>query len=84
MSTRISTVTPGEGADDDVNGLIGFAGSDIGFKDPEMFGLFARSPALLKAIGPAFAFIFAGQTKIPMYIIEMMRLKAAEINSCAY
>ena len=84
MSTRISTVAPGQGADDDVNGLIGFAGSDNGFKDPEMFGLFARSPDLLKAVGPAFAYIFAGQSKVPMYIIEMMRLKAAEVNACAY
>ena len=44
MSTRIPTVAPGQGFDDDVNGLIGFAGSDNGFKDPEMFGLMARPP----------------------------------------
>ena len=84
MSTRIPTVAPGEGADDDVNGLIGFAGSENGFQDPEMFGLIARSPDMLKAVGPAFAYIFAGQSKIPMYIIEMMRLKAGETNACAY
>ena len=84
MSTRIATVAPGEGADDDVNELIGFAGSENGFKDPEMFGLFARVPELLKAVGPAFAHIFAGQSKIPMYVIEMMRLKAGETNACTY
>ncbi len=39
---------------------------------------------MLKAIGPAFAYIFTGQSKIPMYIIEMMRLKAGETNACAY
>ena len=84
MSTRIPTVAPGQGADDDVNGLIGFAGSDNGFKDPEMFGLIARSPDMLKAVGPGFAYIFAGQSKIPTYIIEMMRLKAGETNACTY
>lgn len=84
MGTRITPVAPGEGADDDVNGLIGFAGSENGFKDPEMFGLIGKSPELLKAVGPAFAYIFAGQSKIPMYVIEMMRLKAAETNACTY
>ena len=84
MSTRIATVAPGQGADEDVNGLIGFAGSENGFNDPEMFGLLARVPDMLKAVGPAFAYIFAGQSKIPMYIIELMRLKAGEMNSCAY
>lgn len=84
MSTRIATVAPGQGADDDVNGLLDFAGGANGFNDPEMFGLFARSPDMLKAIGGAFAYIFAGQSKIPMYVIEMMRLKAAEVNACTY
>lgn len=84
MSTRIATVAPGEGVDEKTNGWIGFAGSENGFKDPEMFGLMARSPDMLNAIGPAFAYIFTGQSKIPMYVIEMMRLKAGEINACAY
>ncbi len=39
---------------------------------------------MLKSLVPAFAYIFGGQSRIPMYIIEMMRLKAGETNSCAY
>ncbi len=49
-----------------------------------MFGVIARVPALIKAIAPAFGATLAGGGSLPAELHEMVRLKAGEVNSCAY
>ncbi|MCH7478163.1 MAG: hypothetical protein IIA14_08675 [SAR324 cluster bacterium] len=82
MPTRIKPVALGQGQDEEVNGILQF--SKDGFQDTEMFGLIARVPALLKAVGPMFSATLAGGGLLPASLHEMMRLKAGEMNSCAY
>ncbi len=48
MSSRISPVPLGQGADEEVNGVLQI--SKDGFLDTQMFGVIARVPALIKAM----------------------------------
>ena len=82
MSSRIAPVQLGKGAEEEVNGVLQF--SKDGFLDTQMFGVMARVPALIKAIAPAFAATLAGGGSLPAELHEMVRLKAGEVNSCAY
>ena len=82
MSTRIAPIALGKGQDEEVEGILQF--SKDGFQDTEMFGLIARVPALIKAIAPAFSATLAGGGLLPASLHEMIRLKAGEMNSCAY
>lgn len=79
---RIQAIKPGESPDAEVNQLLedGKAGWWL---DPNMFGVIAHRPGLLKKIIPVFAEFF-GNGIVEPHILEMMRIKTGEINKCAY
>ena len=82
MATRVRPVRPGESADVEVNKLVQDA-REGWWNDPEMFGVIARRPELLKAIVPVFEAFFARGIVEP-YILELMRIKTGEVNDCTY
>jgi hypothetical protein len=82
MSTRIKPVRPGESEDPELNQLLR-DGKEGWWQDPEMFGVIARRPGLLKAIVPVFVEFF-GKGIVEPYLMEMMRIKTGEVNRCTY
>lgn len=83
MSARITSLAPGSSPDAAVNGIIDFAKN--GFGDTQMFGLLARRPELLKRAAAMFAYFLAGQGGlIEPPLLELMRLRGANLNACTY
>jgi alkylhydroperoxidase family enzyme len=83
MSARIRSLKPGSSSDATINGLIDFAKN--GFGDTEMFGLLARRPELLKRAASMFAYFLAGEGGlIEPSLLELMRLRGANLNACTY
>ncbi len=81
MATRIQPVRAGESPDPGVNAMLTF--SKNGFQDAEMFGVLARSPELVKRIGAVFEYLF-GAGRIEPYLLELMRIRAGQLNACTY
>jgi len=81
MPTRIQPLKAGEAPDPEVNRLIEF--SQAAFGDPNMWGVLAHRPEIVKAITPPFEEIFL-RGKVEPHIHELMRIKTGEVNDCNY
>lgn len=82
MPNRIEPVKPGESDDERVNEILREM-EEGWWQDSAMMGVMAHQPELVKSIVPAFESFFQSG-RIDPHIFEMMRLKAGEINRCAY
>lgn len=83
MSARITSLSASSSTDPAVNGILDFAKG--GFGDTQMFGLIARRPELLKRVAAMFAYFLAGDGGlIEPELLEMMRLRGANLNACTY
>lgn len=83
MTARIQSLAAGSSNDPAVNEIIDF--SKNGFADTQMFGLLARRPELLKRAAAMFAYFLAGQGGlIEPELLELMRLRGANLNACTY
>ncbi len=83
MTARMQSMQAGSSKDPDINGILQFAKD--GFGDTEMFGLIARRPELLKRTAAMFSYFLAGQGGlIEPELLEMMRLRGANLNACTY
>lgn len=72
---RIEPVHPGESSDPEVNAIL--EESVHGWwADPNLFGVVAHQPHLLKSLIDLFRALFVGGTVEP-YLKEMMRIKTA-------
>ena len=73
--SRIDPIQPGESPDPEVNALL--EGAVKGWwADPNLFGIVAHQPPLLKSIMNVFRTIFFEGTVAP-YLKEMMRIQTA-------
>lgn len=82
MPSRIEPIEPGESDDEEVNEILREA-EEGWWGDSAMFGLIAHNPQMVKTIVPVFESFFQDGSVEP-HIHELMRLKAGEINRCAY
>jgi alkylhydroperoxidase family enzyme len=82
MASRIEPVKVGGSADEEVNALLRDA-REGWWRDPAMFGVLGRRPALLKTIVPAIGAFFGGG-RVEPYLFELMRIKGARTRECTY
>jgi alkylhydroperoxidase family enzyme len=83
MAARIQSLAAGSSHDPAVNAILNF--SKNGFADTQMFGLLARRPELLKRVAGMFAYFLAGEGGlIEPELLELMRLRGANLNACTY
>ena len=83
MSARIQSLSGGSTRDPAVNAILEF--SKQGFGDTQMFGLLARRPELLKRVAGVFAYFLGGEGGlIEPELLELMRLRGANLNACTY
>ncbi len=79
---RVEPIRPGESPDPEVNAILEEAVTGW-WEDPNLFGVVAHQPHLLKSIVPVFRALFSGGTVEP-YLKEMMRIRTAYEWGCAY
>jgi alkylhydroperoxidase family enzyme len=81
MGARISSLASSD--DPAVTAILDF--SKAGFADTQMFGLLARRPELLKRVASMFAYFLGGEGGlIEPDLLELMRLRGANLNACTY
>lgn len=81
MSARIQSLASSD--DPTIDGILRFAKG--GFADTQMFGLLARRPELLKRVASMFAYFIGGEGGlIEPELLELMRLRGANLNACTY
>ncbi len=81
MPSRINVLEPGDSDDPDVNDLL--RESEVGwYGDTAFFGAMAHRPELVKRLVSVFEAFSEGG--IEPSTLELMRLKIATYNECAY
>ena len=82
MTSRIDVLEPGQSDDRDVNEFLAESESEW-YGDSAFFGAMAHEPELFKRIVSAFE-AFPRSDRIDPETLELMRLKIATHNQCAY
>jgi alkylhydroperoxidase family enzyme len=82
MTSRIDVLEPGQSDDRDVNEFLAESESEW-YGDSAFFGAMAHEPELFKRIVSAFE-AFPRSDRIDPATLELMRLKIATHNQCAY
>ncbi len=74
---------PGESNNPEVNKRLEQAKSEW-WNDSAFFGLLGHNPMLLETTISLFQTAVTAVPDVPLYVLELMRLKGSEINKCEY